>query len=100
MVCIPFAFKPIAGSHTGLALKQQYDSIVNEFRIKDKAFKIVADSAANNKKAFKEQFEASDESHISAQLLIKQKKSDLFNAALNLLKTKTNYCCDSFCLFN
>ena len=88
MVCIPFAFQPITGSHTGLAIKQQYDSIVDEFRIKDKVFKIVADSAANNKKAFKEQFEASDESHILARLLLKQKKRDLFNAALNLQKQK------------
>ena len=36
MVCIPFAFQPITGSHTGLAIKQQYDSIVDEFQIKNK----------------------------------------------------------------
>ncbi len=86
MLSIPFAFQSVKGSHT--AIKNQFDSVVDEFKLKEKIFKIVADSAANNKRAFKEQPEASDESHILTKLLLKQKKRDLYQATQELLKQK------------
>ena len=86
MVCIPFAFQPITGSHTGDAIKGQYDLVVKKFGIEGKVFKIVGDSASNNKKAFKNQSEALDESHILAKLVLKQKKRDLYLERLALHK--------------
>ena len=88
MQCIPFAFQPVKGSHTGHAIKEQYDLVCNEFSVKPKVFKIVADSASNNKRAFGNELEASDESHILAKLLLKQKKRDLYFAKQALMKEK------------
>lgn len=59
LTCIPFALQPITGSHTGVAIKEQYDLITKKFGIDDKVFKLVGDSASNNKKAFKHQTESS-----------------------------------------
>ena len=42
----------------GLNLLDQYDAACEEFEISDKVFKIVADSAADNKCAFKNELEA------------------------------------------
>ena len=61
-----------------MAIKSQYDAVCHEFGIQSKVFKIVADSAANNRNAFKKELEANDESHILAKLILKQKKRDLF----------------------
>lgn len=100
MVCIPFAFQPVTGSHTGQAIKTQYNKVVDEFGIKEKVFKIVTDSAANNKSAFKDQVEASDESHILAKLMLKQKKRDLYHKNKELLKQKENLAVNYFFFFN
>ena len=50
---LPIAFEFVGGKHTGEAIKSQYDQIVQEFNLVDKTFKIIADQAANVKKAFK-----------------------------------------------
>lgn len=60
--------------------------VVKKFGIEGKVFKIVGDSASNNKKAFKNQSEALDESHILAKLVLKQKKRDLYFERLALQK--------------
>ena len=40
---IPIAFEFVVGSHTGEAIKSQYDLISREFNLEHKTFKIVAD---------------------------------------------------------
>ena len=57
-----------------------------EFDISYKVFKIVADSAANNKNAFKNELEAQDETNILAKMLAKQRKKELFQEKENLIK--------------
>lgn len=48
------AFEHVSGSHSGKKIKKQYDQIVSRYGINDKIYKIVADQAANMKKAFAE----------------------------------------------
>ena len=60
----------------------------------------MTDSAANNKSAFKDQVEASDESHILAKLMLKQKKRDLYHKNKELLKQKENLAVNYFFFFN
>ena len=43
IVNIPITFEFVSGSHTGKAIKDQYDNIIDKFGIRDKVFKIVAD---------------------------------------------------------
>ena len=57
-----------------------------EFEISDKVFKIVADSAANNKCAFKNELEAQDETNILAKMMAKQRKRELFQEKAKLIK--------------
>ena len=47
---IPIAFEFAVGSHTGEAIKSQYDSISKEFNIEHKTFKIVADQGKSKLK--------------------------------------------------
>ena len=51
-----------------------------------KFFKIVADSAANNKCAFKNELEAKDETNILANMMAKQSKRELFQEKKKLIK--------------
>ena len=51
---IPIRFEYVEGRHTGVLIKKQFDSMLDMYDISDKVFKIVADQAANMKKAFKE----------------------------------------------
>jgi len=60
--------------------------VCEEFEISDKVFKIVADSAANNKCAFKNKLEAQDETNILAKMLAKQRKRELFQEKAKLIK--------------
>ena len=43
---------PLNGSHTGEKLLEYFESIVNEFQIQNKLYRIVTDNASNNIKAF------------------------------------------------
>ncbi len=45
-------FSQLKGRHTSLNIKRQYDDLIKEFEIEP--YKIVADQAANMKKAFSE----------------------------------------------
>jgi hypothetical protein len=44
----------VTGRHTAINIKKQYDLILNRFNITDKVFKVVADQAANMKKALED----------------------------------------------
>ena len=77
MQSIPFAFRPVHGSHTGVNIRKQYNEVTEEFDVKEKVFKIVADSAANNKSAFKDIYEASDETLVLARMINKSRKTEL-----------------------
>ena len=48
------AFEYVTGRHTAINIKKQYDLILNRFNITDKVFKVVADQAANMKKALED----------------------------------------------
>ena len=76
MHTIPIAFQYVTGSHTGKAIKSQFDEISKVYGISSKTFKIVADQAANVKKAFSETLEAEDVLSIATKLLRLQKKKD------------------------
>ena len=71
------AFQYVTGKHTGKAIKNQFDVVAEQFGKKDKVFKIVADQAANVKKAFSETTEAIDIITIASDLVKRQKKLDL-----------------------
>ena len=71
------AFQYVTGKHTGKAIKTQFDVVSKEFEIGDKVFKIVADKAANVKKAFAQTEEAVDVIKIATDLVKRQKKLDL-----------------------
>lgn len=77
---INIGFEYVSGSHTGVKIKKQYDEIIKLFDIEDKIFKIVCDQAANNKKAFKETLECTEDDHIikiTNMLIDKQRKLDM-----------------------
>ena len=57
-----------------------------EFGISNKVFKIVTDSAANNKCAFRTEVEAQDETNILVNMLAKQRKKELLKEKENLIK--------------
>ena len=59
-----------------MTLLDQYDEVCNEFKISEKVFKIVSDSAANNVCAFANEPEAVDETFVLAKIIAKQRKSD------------------------
>ena len=88
MQSIPFAFRPVHGSHTGVNIRKQYNDVTTEFEIKEKVFKIVADSAANNKCAFRDIFEASDETLVLARMVNKRRKTELYFEKLNYERKK------------
>ena len=69
----------ILGSHTGQAIKQQLDVITEEFNLNNKVFKIVADQAANVKKAFEHTMNSDDIVTITRDLMLRQRKLDLLN---------------------
>ena len=54
--CIRFNLKflLIKGRHTAKNIKKQYDELLSEYELEDKVFKVVADQAANMKKALKD----------------------------------------------
>jgi hypothetical protein len=74
----------LKGSHTGGLIKSEYQRVVEQFKIQDSVFKIVADSASNNKSAFKNTLEAvsaEDEYCIElARLVRSQRQADLVAA--------------------
>jgi len=82
MRTIVIAFEYVTGRHTAINIKKQYDSILERFEIADKVFKIVADQAANMKKALQSETEstsivggASEDSIINlTKLLIESRK--------------------------
>ena len=43
------------GRHTGINIKSEYDKVVNFYDINNKVYKVIADQAANMKKAFEQQ---------------------------------------------
>lgn len=51
MKTIVIAFEYVSGRHTAENIKLQYDLILKRYNIEDKVFKVVADQAANMKKA-------------------------------------------------
>jgi len=73
---IPIEFRDIKGSHTGIAIKKQYNEVCQEFGIDKKVFKIVADGAKNVKKAFKDSVSKIDVQDITSMLIIKQRQLD------------------------
>ena len=64
------------GSHTGKAIKEQFDKVCSDFGIANKTFKIVADQAANVKSAFASTEEADDIVEATMNLLRRQRNSD------------------------
>lgn len=86
-VCLQFRIRLIInqciyvlGSHTGDNIKKQYDEVVEELKIGGKIFKIIADQAANIKKAFKETIESNETLELiemTKALLFEQKQKDL-----------------------
>ena len=65
---------------------EQYDGVCEEFNIKNKVFKIVTDSAANNIKAFRDEPEAVEEVLVLTKMMIKQRKRELFKEKESLEK--------------
>ena len=92
MHTIPIAFQHVTGSHTGKAIKQQFEEIATKFNIRSKVFKIVADQAANVKNAFKESVQADDVLTIATDLIRRQKNSDAIkeNERLRLVQESVN----------
>ncbi len=74
---LAIAFQHVIGKHTGQAIKAQFDVVSKEFGINNKVFKIVADQAANVKKAFAQTEEAVDVITIATDLVKRQIKLDL-----------------------
>ena len=66
----------IIGRHTGQAIKQQFDSVCQEFHIAHKTYKIVADQAANVKAALGSIEEADDIVQDTMALLRRQRAQD------------------------
>ena len=104
---IPIGFEYVEGRHTGVLIKKQFDSMLDMYDISDKVFKIVADQAANMKKAFKETtsatvvdlaiddyFPVSKDSHdsldfvenLTYSMLFKQRKKELISQKEDILK--------------
>ncbi len=68
------------GRHTGTNIKKEFDKVVKFYEINDKVFKIIADQASNNKKAFGEEVQCGISQEIinaTNILLLEMKKSDL-----------------------
>jgi hypothetical protein len=57
-------------------MKYQYDLICNEFKLKDKVFKVVCDQAAIMKSAFSKIESMVDVIDLTTQLLAKQRQVD------------------------
>jgi len=74
-----FTFK--IGRHLGVNIKSEYDEVMKFFDINSKVFKVVADQAANMKKAFSNEYEASDKTDelqiLINDLLLNQKREDM-----------------------
>ena len=81
MHTIPIAFQYVSGPHTGKAIKKQYDEISSQYGIDNKTFKIVADQAANVKKAFSKTLETCDVLTITTNLMRRQAKKDKLEKA-------------------
>lgn len=73
---LPIAFQHVTGSHTGKAIKKQFEEIARKYNIRHKVFKIVADQAANVKKAFVDTTESDDVITIATSLIRRQKNID------------------------
>jgi hypothetical protein len=64
----------------GINIKKEYDEVMKTYDIDKKVFKVVADQAANMKKAFLTEYEAGDSDDLQiliSDLLLNQKKEDL-----------------------
>jgi len=55
---IVIAFEYVTGRHTAINIKKQYDSILERYNIENKVLKVVADQAANMKKALSDERES------------------------------------------
>ena len=86
MQTIAIAFQFVKGRHTGKAIKSQYDQISEIYNIQNKTFKIVADQAANVKKAFVDTLETEDVLTITTNLMRRQRKSDELAEAERIAK--------------
>jgi hypothetical protein len=70
----------LIGRHFGINIKKEYDEVMKIYDIDKKVFKVVADQAANMKKAFLTEYEAGDSDDLQiliSDLLLNQKKEDL-----------------------
>ena len=67
MQTLPIAFQHLTGKHTGEAIKKQFEAVSQSFNLKTKTFKLVADQAANVKKAFVDLKEADDVININIE---------------------------------
>lgn len=88
MHTIYIAFQHVKGKHTGQAIKKQFEDVALDYKISNKVFKIVADQAANVKKAFVDTEEAEDPVIIAATLVQRQKKLDLLKEKEAIEKEK------------
>jgi hypothetical protein len=73
---IPIAFQYVTGSHTGKAIKSQFDAIQKEFGLTNKTYKFVADQAANMRNAFKDLEEAEDVVNTMANMMMRQENDE------------------------
>jgi hypothetical protein len=81
-----FNFFCLKGRHFGINIKKEYDEVMKIYDIDKKVFKVVADQAANMKKAFLTEYEAGDSDDLQiliSDLLLNQKK--------RRFETKRNY---------
>ncbi len=79
LVTIPIAFQHVKGSHTGAAIKSQFNAISNEWGFQNKIFKIVTDQAANMKNAFADAYEAENIINVTKTLMLNQERLDRIN---------------------
>ena len=79
----------MTGRHTGEAIKYQFTNVSEKWGISDKVFKIVADQAANVKKAFKDKYEADDLFSMHMALIDSIERKDLIKEAKLKAKEKS-----------
>ena len=76
LLSIPIAFRETTGSHDSYSIKHQFDQICNEFAIGNKLYKILADQAAPNVKAFKNITDSDPIINQTVQLILNQRAID------------------------
>ncbi len=84
MHTIAIDFQHVTGPHTGKAIKKQFEEIAAKFKIRSKVFKIVADQAANVKKAFVDTTQCDDILTLATDLIRRQKNIDAIQEAERL----------------